>query len=252
MTDPEAFIQALELAPLPADLPQTFGRGLQNAEVDSNQEQAFINNKSIVSFASGISPAYRQDVLDSTLLASLAADKKYPDNSNPRAWYDFYVKVLSTIGWTTDRNENKVFTSTEAEFDVNKAVIEIMTAVVGGPGVQAILIAKTLAALKDLADEDGKIRLFEKRAQNLDTSNFQVGVATETNDTVAFNVSNFFFEQVQGSNKVVFFRWGKDRATMNYQYFQGTLNTEVYADARPLVKQKIAAYRNTLIGELDF
>ncbi|MBC6996558.1 hypothetical protein QWY85_09425 [Neolewinella lacunae] len=251
MTDPEDFINALELAPLPDDLPQRTSRGLQNAEVEVDKDQAFINNKSLVSFAAGISPKYRQDVLDSTLLASLAADRKFPDNSNPRAWYDFYVKVLSSIGWTTDRNENKAYTSAEAEFDVNQAVIEIMTAIAGGPGVQAILIAKTLTALKGLADEDGKIRLFEKRAKGLDTSNFQVGVATESAEAVSLNVSNFYFENIQGSRKVIFFRWGGDRAALNYQFFQGTLNTQVYADSRPLVKQKIAAYRTTLIDELD-
>ena len=192
MNDPETFISELELPALPAEYDNLSTRsGFQSGDATAEDEQAFISNKSLVSFASGIKPLYRGDVLDSTLLASMAAEKKFPNNSNPKEWYNYYVKVLTSIGWTSDRNENKTYENRAAEFDVNQAVVEIMTAIAGGPGVQALLIGKTLKALKNLADEDGKIRLFESRAKQLNTSNFQVGLATQTNGAVSLNVSNF-------------------------------------------------------------
>lgn len=249
--DPIQFIQQLEIAEAPAGLSPLAGGGYQSGTAHVDQEQAFVNERSLVSFVSGVSLTYRQDVLDSTLLAALAAEKKYPKNSNPKEWYNTFVEVLLNLGWIKMRDEEKSYVSSDREFDVDKAIIEIMTTVVGGPVTQVLLIEKTLSALKDLADDDGKVRLFEARAKNLNTSNFQIGMVTEENASVALNVSNFVFQNDQGSKKILFFRWGKDRAELSYRFFQATFNSAQYGDIRSVVKQKLGSRPETFVSELE-
>jgi hypothetical protein len=249
--DPIKFVKDLELAPVPVTTALGMRGGFQNAEIKSGEEQAFVSDCSLSSFAANVSPKARQDVLDTTLLASMAAEKKYPNNSNPQKWYEFYTKVLISIGWVKEQDENKTYTSGEAEFDIDQAVIEIMASVTGGPVVQAALIRKTLESLRGLADDDGKVRLFEARAKGIDTSHFQIGMTTEENEAVSLHVSNFVFENIQGSHRVLFFRWGQDRAALNYQFFKATLNSSQYADTRFLVKQKLGSRPAEFIGELD-
>ena len=251
MTDPEVYLAQLELASTDDLSLLPSGAGYQNDDLKIAEEQAFVNERSIVSFVANVSPTAREDVLDSTLLAALAAEKKHPKNSNPQAWYEAYVEVLTNIGWVQTTNERRNYETKAAEFDVDKAVVEIMTGLVGGPLGQAILIERTLNALRDLADEDGKIKIFELSSQNLDTSNFQVGMVSEEGGAVSLNVSNFVFQTKAGQRRVLFFKWGRDRAQLNYQFFQGTLSPGIYADIRSTVKRKLGVRPTAYIGELE-
>lgn len=43
----------------------------------------------------------QDDVLNSTLLAQLASDKKYSRFSKSKDWYNFYTEIMGNCGWTT-------------------------------------------------------------------------------------------------------------------------------------------------------
>ena len=66
-------------------------------DIRDNTKQAFVNGKSLHSFTDRLKGQQKRDVLNSTLFAQLAAD--YQHNRESPAWYDYYVKVMSQIGY---------------------------------------------------------------------------------------------------------------------------------------------------------
>ncbi|HEX6334289.1 MAG TPA: hypothetical protein VFZ78_08670, partial [Flavisolibacter sp.] len=92
-----------------ADPVAAFPRSRSLSAVAEDVEQSFINDKSIVSFVSGVSSQARKDILNATLLAQLAAKKKYPDDLQVLEWYREFINVLTTIGWNVQGSEISVF-----------------------------------------------------------------------------------------------------------------------------------------------
>src|ERR1700741_1147583 len=73
-------------------------------------EQSFLNAKSLVSFASAVEGQQRKDVLNSVLLAQLAANKHFPDEEQSKDWYEHFVSVLNRLGWTIEGKDFTTFT----------------------------------------------------------------------------------------------------------------------------------------------
>lgn len=57
-------------------------------------EAAYVDAGSLVSFVAGVSGQHKSDALNSTLLAQLAANKKFDREKQTVEWYDFYKNRL--------------------------------------------------------------------------------------------------------------------------------------------------------------
>src|SRR5947209_20542739 len=94
------FVSELELtSPEEVRLPSLAVRPTPLAEVDPNKPSAHVVASSTASFVAGVSKQHREDVLNSTLLADLAASKKYDRENDTENWYQFYRTVLENVGW---------------------------------------------------------------------------------------------------------------------------------------------------------
>ena len=94
--DRKSFVAALELPELGESvlaIQTTLG------ELPKKKEQGFVDCGSLVSFTENLSEQNKEDVLNSTLLAQLAANKKYDRKTQHDEWYTFYMKVLENVGW---------------------------------------------------------------------------------------------------------------------------------------------------------
>src|SRR5216683_1057876 len=86
-----SFISELEL---PALAGGTVFRDSQQVLVPKiDQPSAYVNAGSVVSFVSGVSSRNQTDVLNTTLLAQLAANKKFDREIDTVNWYKFYRSV---------------------------------------------------------------------------------------------------------------------------------------------------------------
>ncbi len=55
----------------------------------------------IVSFVAGTAPALREGIVNCSLLAQLAANRKVAERDDLRAWYEVYFDTLNRLGWVT-------------------------------------------------------------------------------------------------------------------------------------------------------
>ncbi len=65
----------------------------------ADEKAAYVDDGALMTFREGVSAQHKADVLNSCLLAQLAANKKHDREADPKAWYDYYRFVLENIAW---------------------------------------------------------------------------------------------------------------------------------------------------------
>lgn len=247
MNDPKKFVALLEL-----DQPSTelnlnlFESGLQDME--EGAAESYVDNKSLVSFVSEVSAQNRKDILNSTLLAQRAADKKFPDPVDVIKWYETYIDVLTNIGWVIESQDFSKFSSENTLFEMEDVVISILTAMVGQNYIA--IIKSTLDALKSLSDDDNKIKLFESNTHNFQKGNFQIGLANEHNGAVTMQIGAFMVSSTDEIKRILFFNAGKDKSELSYYAIRCTLNDEIYSIVRNDILAKLGNSVSSYIAKL--
>ena len=231
--DTTSFLRTLELEecytfPLPA-----YGSGIFHA---SETREGFVDTGSVVCFNSNVQLQQR-DVLESTLLAQLAANKKYDRFTDSTEWYKFYDKVIADIGRRVQSSE--LFSEYLAFPDVCKicdAVVEIFN--------NAELEQHYMMVLKRTFDRLGEsqegLTLFNSNSSSLKDGNFQILACTFNKK---HQISAFLLRSHFKSNKIVrnyFFENMKKNDVHLFKSAQAiTLDEDVYAQVREDVKKKL-------------
>lgn len=244
--DPRAFVESLDI-PTVALTKENKLSGFENSKEGS--EEAFVNNKSVVSFVSEVSAQNRQDILNSSLLAQKVADKKYPEHADMMQWYETYLNTLKQIGWVIEARETANFSTSDTIFEMEKVVVDILTALVGQNYIA--VITSTLEAMKSLSKEDKKIKLFESASHSMHKGNFQIGLATEKNEVVSMHIGAFMLSTTDEIRQVLFFKGGKDESELSYHAIRCTLNLDLYAGVRDAITEKLGGLIEASIGSFD-
>lgn len=247
--DPKSYVAALQLS-LPERTYRMTTRGvpLESAEDNQQKDKAYFDNKSIVSFVAGVSPENRQDILDSTLLAQLAAGHLYPDPQDLKRWYEKYTEVLRNIGWSIQENEFSEISSSGSLFEMKNAILGMISAAFGANYVA--IVTNVLDALKSLSDSDSKIVAFEKNTHSAGKGTFQLAMVEEINGAVALHMIGFIVSTSSEVKRILFFSSKKEQATVSSNTMACSLNKEVYANVRATVKQKLGDKAQEYIAEI--
>lgn len=218
-------------------------------EIESDSKGAYVNNGSLVTFVDGISAQHKKDVLNSTLLAQLAATKKYDRYKDTEAWYKFYIDTLEKIGWVAQSFSFSEYQVSGSTFTVDKVVLDVLKAIASEN--EMAVVQETLKALEALSDKDGKLVLFDSNSHHQGNGNFQIASARETDGDVAVNLGAFYFDSTQNSTKVLFFEF----KSSDTKIFKGTesavLNEEVYSQVRDKIVTKLGGKIAQNVDEIE-
>ncbi len=241
------YVSQMELGSFDGKFPAS--KAVDLMQTMTEQEQSFFNAKSLVSFASGVTGQSKQDILDSTLFAQLAANKKYPEQNDTLKWYECFIDVMSKTGWVIEGAEMSSFSSSHDIYEVENVIIDILTTAFGGTYVAVIV--KTLSALKGLSDTNAKIRAFEKNTHSQSKGAFQVGLAVEQNDTVSLNLGTFMINTSTQIKTILFFKSSKDKVELKYCSRKATLNPAIYNSIRETISAKLGDQLSNYVTEID-
>jgi len=245
--DIDQYISGLSLQEPVAGFPKS--RNPVTEQVAEGIEQSFLNARSLVSFVSEVNGQRRKDVLNSVLIAQLAANKAHPNDDQVLEWYKTFIEILNKLGWVIEQAEFSEWKAKGSLFEVENAIIDVLTAAFGGTFVS--VIKKTLSAIKDLADSNGKITAFEKNTHSVQKGAFQIGIAKEENETVAMQIGTFLLTSDNQIKKILFFKSTKESTKLNYCSRKGTLNEEMYAKGRDAVVAKLGDRVTEFVTEID-
>jgi hypothetical protein len=207
--------------------------GLEGTEPES----AALDFKSIQSFVAGVSKQRQEDVLNSMLLAQRGATKLSPNDDQIMEWYKKYFEILDKIGWVFESKDFMEFKSQHNIFEIDNALLEILGTVITGN--QMAIMMKTIQSLKSLGENDNRFKAFEKNTHSLQRGSFQLGLASEANNTLSMSGSAFILNTKKNITKILFFNSDRDATEFRFCQIKATLNDGIYGGVREMIKEKL-------------
>ncbi|MGE5239326.1 MAG: hypothetical protein ACM3ON_11030 [Chloroflexota bacterium] len=248
-----SFVKALEL-PAPRGYDELLGdKTVKPVEYgfDTAKNQAMVVGSDIVSFVQGVTPERREDIVNSSLLAQLAAKKKVSDPTKIYDWYNAYFDVLTNIGWAVQDQGFAEYSESSAGFEAHEAILSV-AAVLLGPGATTLAIIKaTLDALKSMSTDSPWITLFNRESQSAHTARFQVTLAEQSSDDqFLVSLMAFGLEAKAALTQVLFFKFHSNEASLKHYSGKVTINAHVLASVRDAIKNKLAGFAKDYVEAL--
>ena len=203
---------------------------------------------SLASFTSGLSGQRMDDVQNSTLLAQLAANEKFPDQKDVVDWYKFYGGVLSNLGWNVQDFAFDEYKSRQASFKFSEVTLELLSALIGDDQ-QLLTVVK--GTLDSFAKSPEGLDLFKANSASGRYGRFQVLPCTVTNGQVSLASIFAYFEANQVSENYFFSTYNSEDITMKQAAQVLTLDEEVYGKVRQEVIDKLGINAYTFVKNLQ-
>ncbi len=256
ITDPErslSFILGLELPPAP---PRVVTRGDDDADsagVGAVLGPVLAVGSQVTEFGAGVEPARRRDVVNSFLVAQLAADSFITNvGGGTKEWYDRFFYVLANSGWNVDRSPESIETSSGAPEEIHRMVVPILTAALGDEMAAKSAIAGVLKGLAASVPSRPWITLFQRVSQRAAANLFQIGyVAGAAGALPSATLSNFELTAEQAVTQVLFFPFSSTHATLKYSIAKLTVNAPVFEKVKPFVDERIREHLDAFIAAVD-
>lgn len=244
-----AFVETLELPPRPRRTRSALTAAAGNV-FDITKNQAMVVGSDIVSFVAGTAPDLRDRIVQCSLLAQLAANKKVPSRTDIRAWYEAYFDTLTRVGWVAQERGFSEHKEAGDNFEAEQAILSIAATILG-PGATALgIITSTLAAMKSMADGPW-FTVFSRESQSAKAARFQVTVAEPKQEGGAsISLMAFELEAKRALTQVLFFKFSTSDVTLRHASGQVTIDGELLAAIGPAISQKVSAYTQSFIQEL--
>ena len=249
--DAKRFVKGIDLAGLPDHRPVHFGAPTPAArpkipapavQPKSDETQALVVGSQVQVFDKSVDAALRTPIMESVLLAQLAAKKASQDAYE--AWYPKYFDVLSNIGWVIQDRTFHVSGGHSREVDVHESVLALAASLLGGPATTAYqIVAATLAALQKLKEDSPSIALFRRETQQAQAASFQVSVAEKDGDgKVSVGFLAFRLNATASSTTVLFFKFKSEEARFEYNSARLGIVESVLTSVAPLIEEKVAQF----------
>lgn len=243
------YINKLELPPRPTSPFETVDAF--KFDFTEAKNQAMIVGSDIVSFIKGVTPERREDIVNSSLLAQLAAKKLVNDSTRIYDWYNAYFDVLMNIGWVVQSRGFDTYTEASENFQTHEAILQVAASLLGPNAATLAVVKATLAALQSLSTNSPWITLFNRESQSANTARFQVTLAETGNDEqLIVSLMAFGLEAKATLTQVLFFKFQSNTATLKHYSGKVTINPFVLSNVRELIRKKIATYASDYLKAL--
>lgn len=241
--DRDSYIKSLKLAaPSESEIRELF---VNDAESSANSVAG-----STVSFVTGFPKLQKYDVLNSTLLAQLAANYAFDRESETEDWYRKYTEVLENVGWVLQGFSFAKYNSASTTFTMDKVVLNIIAAI--ATGGQLAVVSATLKALSEAGEDDKALTLLDTNGSSGPAGNFQISGATVDVDlNVSMTLGAFYFKSTEHKSRFLFWSWKSTEVNMYYSAQSVTLNDQIYAMVRQAVIEKLGSNAQKYVADIN-
>lgn len=212
--------------------------------------QAAVDAGSLLSFVEGVTTQERDDVLHAVQLAHRGASGRFDRGTQVAEWYGLYAEILEQVGWTSERLAFAEYRQDEGDLRLDKAALKVIAAV--ATQNQLSLLTEALDVLREMADGDRAIEIFNVHTSTSTGGNFQIGaVQRSEGGTLAMALGAFHYTSDDRRRRVLFTGWGARHLRFWTAAQKMTLNTALYAPHRELIRQKLGAQVQGYLAGLD-
>ena len=258
-SDPVAFVRSIELAESKSNVP---GWLLDRTPVQlglppNNKTEGYVIAGAIVTFTQNVTGLAKQDVIDSTLFAQIAASQQYNRESDPDNWYKYYAFVLENLGYVIQDFQFKKYTPKKDVF--KKHYFSMDTVVMEELDIteeQKVVMNKTLLELNGTSVNNSTLQLFYNQSTNGSKGNFQIFLCENNTGNVSLALGAFHFTTNNSNvdaNNYLFKEW-KD-SSHDITIFEATqmvyINESIYGTVRDEVSILISNYATKLVASIQ-
>ncbi|TFK81632.1 hypothetical protein K466DRAFT_331260 [Polyporus arcularius HHB13444] len=186
----------------------------------------------------------KSDVLESTLIAQLAADKQYSSDSedDTLTWYKKYADTLGSVGWRTN---NAAFT--EVSYDRTEGTIHdtVLEQLANDPTVSKALyasVSRALLAFARTGSGSDAEKVFDSAsiASSSEFASFQLAVASVNADgDLNLTLLAWFYSSNQKIGSTLWFSWKNASLNLQTSTLTMTLNVDLYDQVRFSIHDKL-------------
>jgi hypothetical protein len=245
------FIRQAKLAPAPRR-----ARPLAEAppiELKAAEAQSLVVGSGLIIAAENVPVQTREDLINCTLFAQLAASGAVSSPQEVAEWYDAYFKTLTALGWAQSDTQFQEYKFSSVNAEAHKAVMQVI-AVLLGPQAVALAVVKTaLDALQSMNENSPWITLFDQQSRSEKFARFQVATAQlDSNGLLQTALVGFQLKAKSKLTQVLFFKFSSSATTLKYAAGKATIYEAALADQRAEIAQRLAAYRRAYVGQVKF
>ena len=247
------FIEGLSLEPPRVQRFEVNERGEQPSVTFRNDDQAVAVGSQIAEFARNVPAEIRPQISNSILLAQLAANKAVGDTAGTSAaWRESYQNVLFNTGWTFEGSSVGMQEIKENNLEVHKAIIPILTAVLGPAVTATALVTTVLNGLASMNQDTPWITLFNRESRRASVNQFQIGYVQAPGGAVP-RMSTIFFElNVTGVvTQVLLFKFSSANGSLFHSHSDLSISPSLLADISDVIQRKVAAHAQTFIQGIE-
>lgn len=243
------FAASARLAPVPgraALRPRT-----PPLDLGGTDPQALVVGASLIAAADGVPAASRQDLVDCTLFAQLAATAAAGEASDVGPWYRAYFGALSALGWAQSDTGFERYEFTGRNAEAHRAVLGVLVALLGPQAAALAVVKAAIDALKSMSENRPWLTLFERESRAAGSARFQVATAqVDGSDLLQVALVGFSLKTTTEITQVLFFKYGSSAASLEYAAGRATIYEAALADVRATVAVRLADYRRSMVGEI--
>ena len=248
------FVQSLSLPAPSNEMVLTAAQGPLKV-LSTPEAGAAVDDQSIVCFVGGLNDQLRSDVLNSTLLAQLAASAKFPKDPNNfqynvAGWYNCYTDTLQKVGWNIQGLSFSQHQVSGSTFQVNEVVMQLLASIATNNA--AMIVKSALEALDATkAKQSQAITLWKSHTDNDANGSFQVSCCSETNGCAAMALGAFYLTGKNNSKHILWFDFSSSDTKVQCASTQVVLNNDIYSTVRNAVVQKLGNAATSFVADLD-
>ncbi|EIK98625.1 hypothetical protein PMM47T1_01265 [Pseudomonas sp. M47T1] len=204
-------------------LPDTASSGFGTRAIIPESEENYLPNESerrgvvagnaINTFEGELSLANERDLNNMGRYAEACANRKCGKETDMRAWYAEYTRVMSILGLGLQSYGFEELGTSDTSVKVDATALRLLGgAALGAGSAGKILVASIKDALASIKDDQQALGLFEKQSSSKTGANFQMMPAAQrTNGSCVVLLSCSYYKSTLNRGKVLFVSWNKSR-----------------------------------------
>ncbi len=241
-------------AKLPAPIRQ---RGLAepastaDVALQAGKAQAAVVGSDLVSFAAGVDPQLRQDLINCSLFAQLCAKAEVGDPNRIFDWYQVYFNALQELGWMVQERGFAVYVESGQDFSAHQAIIKVAESLLMPAAGSVAMVLSTLEALRSMAADSPFLTLFNRESQQTQAARFQISLAEQSADGgLSVALMAFGLEAKTTLTQVLFFKSLASQATLRHCSGRVSINTGLLEALRPDLNEQLKEHARSFIRKL--
>ena len=215
-------------------------------------QRGYVAGGSLVAFSENIDANSKQDILNATLFAQLASNKKFNREEKLRDWHKFYTLVLKNLGFIIKNMNFKKYEEKMDTFTMEDVIKETHNGSSSNTEEMRELLDAMMNALRKKPVNDTCIRLFTSLCCCSGTiGNFQVIPCHRGPDGVIFFLlGTYAYKGEKHEENILFSKWNSETTTLYKSVQKVTFDPDAYKKVKYYVSFKLKDAASRLVASL--